>query len=46
MKGLEIYGEMNVNELMAKKIGTETAVDQNLMANEGDTEAVVKEDAL
>lgn len=32
--------------MMGKKIGTEAAVNQNLIANQGDTKAVIKEDAL
>ncbi|OOQ84213.1 hypothetical protein PEBR_33685 [Penicillium brasilianum] len=43
---LKIYGEMTVNELMTKKIGTEVAVNQKLIVNQGDTKAVIKEDAL
>lgn len=43
---LEIYNEMTVDADLDKRVGAEAAVNQGLVTNEGDTEAVVKEDAL
>jgi hypothetical protein len=42
---LEIYNAMTVDGDL-DKVGTEAAVNQSFVPNEGDTEAVIKEDAL